>query len=137
MDGEVKSKLSANGRVNFPSKLRKGLGDTIAIAKAIFVPCLQIYSLEDWEIFETSILEKNHPDIAEQLFRFMNKQKEDIDKQGRFFIPAPFCKHAKLEPEKEVVFNTVGKKVEIWNKELWDKNSEETDIAELRLKVNF
>ena len=135
MKGDVTSTLHANGRVNFPSKLREGLGDSFVIAKGLDVPCIQVYSLAAWERFEENLLEKNHPLDAEQLLRFMSKRNEEIDKQGRFFVPEHLREYAGLS--KEVVFNTVGKKVEIWSKEAWDSNMSEMNVKSLLGKIVF
>ncbi|MCL1789361.1 MAG: division/cell wall cluster transcriptional repressor MraZ, partial [Oscillospiraceae bacterium] len=105
------------------------------IAKAMFVPCAQVYSTEDWETFEKNLYEKNHPRDVDQLLRKMEKREVPIDEQGRFFLDSCFREHAGID--SEVSFKTVGKKVELWNEEEWLKNMKETDIETVGNKIIF
>jgi len=43
----------------------------------------------------------------------------ELDANGRFLIPKPMLKHAKLE--KEAIVVGMGNRVEIWNPELYEE----------------
>ena len=48
------------------------------------------------------------------------------DKQGRILIPARLRESAELD--KDIVFVGVLNKIEIWNKERWEKNNYFDDV---------
>ena len=51
----------------------------------------------------------------------------EIDKHGRFLIPANLREHANLD--KEIVIIGVGTRLEIWNRETWQKYSKDESIS--------
>ena len=53
----------------------------------------------------------------------------EIDKQGRFLIPSNLREAASLEKEAMIV--GVGTRLEIWNKETWQKFDEEISADEI------
>ena len=53
----------------------------------------------------------------------------EIDKQGRFLIPANLREVAKLE--KDAVIVGVGTRLEIWDKEIWQKCDENISADEI------
>ena len=119
MKTEDRATLSASGRLNFPPRLRAGVGDSFVIAKAIRERCLQVYSKEHWDEFEKNLYRDNDMLDVDATLRDMDKRYASVDEQGRFAIPAAFREFAGLETE--VHFKTVGRKVEFWNKEELDK----------------
>ena len=58
----------------------------------------------------------------------------ELDKQGRILLPATLLKHARIE--KDAVIAGVGNRVEIWNKDDWDKASTFDDINEIAAKMS-
>ena len=52
-----------------------------------------------------------------------------IDKQGRFLIPTNLRISANLE--KDAIIIGVGTRIEIWNKETWEKCDEEISADEI------
>ncbi len=52
--GEYQHSLDEKGRVNFPAKLRDGLGARFIITKGLD-KCLCVYSEEEWKILENRI----------------------------------------------------------------------------------
>ncbi len=53
----------------------------------------------------------------------------EIDKQGRFLIPTNLRISANLE--KDAIIIGVGTRIEIWNKETWEKCDEEISADEI------
>jgi MraZ protein len=130
MRGESKSTLDAKGRMNFPAKLREEFGDSFVIVRALKVPCIQVFSAQDWESFEKNLL-NNHPKTkAEQILRFCGASNADMDKQGRFFVPAHLREYANLDTDV-IVNRLYEKKAEIWSKDAWDENMGKIDIDSL------
>ena len=59
----------------------------------------------------------------------------EIDKQGRFLIPANLREHANLD--KEIVIIGVGTRLEIWNRETWQKYSKDESISADEIAENM
>ncbi len=59
----------------------------------------------------------------------------EIDKQGRFLIPANLREHASLD--KEVVIIGVGTRLEIWNRETWKNYSSDENISADEIAENM
>ena len=53
----------------------------------------------------------------------------EVDKQGRILLPSNLREFAQLD--KDVILAGVGSRVEIWNKDVWDKKNAMTDIRKI------
>lgn len=88
---------------------------------------------KEWTNFEEKLktlplTNKNARDFVR--FFLSGATECDIDKQGRFLIVSNLREYAGME--KEVVIIGVGTRIEIWNKEKWQKyNSEDNISAEI------
>ena len=131
--GEYEHTLDAKGRVSMPAKLRRDMGEAFIVTKGLD-GCLFAFSQEEWMNFETKLKSLPLSDKnARNFVRFFlaGATECELDKQGRFLIPANLRKEAKLE--KEAVIIGVGTRLEIWNKETWlakDENISADEIAE-------
>ena len=131
--GEYEHSLDAKGRLIMPSKLRQDIGEKFVITKGLD-GCLFAFSHEEWLNFETKLKSLPLSDKnARNFVRFFlsGATECEIDKQGRFLIPNNLRTAAELE--KEAVIIGVGTRLEIWNKENWEKcdeNISAEDIAE-------
>jgi MraZ protein len=138
MRGEATSKLDMKGRLNFPANIRKGkgFGDSFVLAKALRVPCIQVYTVESWEAYTASLAESNPKSKVEQALRFMSAADAEADKQGRFFMPTHLRKYAMLDTD--VVFKSydIDGKVEIWSAEELEKSVEAIDGNTLADELN-
>ena len=109
-----------------PAKLREDIGEKFIITKGLD-GCLFGFSKQEWENFEEKLktlplTNKNARDFV----RFFLSWAiiEELDKQGRFLIPANLKEYANLD--KEIVITGVGTRIEIWDKAKWKEyNSEE------------
>lgn len=75
-----------------------------------------------------------------QITRFLFSSAAELipDKQGRVLIPQPLREYAGLD--KDVVINGTGSKVEIWDKEAWDRYNNDLsgdDIYDLMDKLEL
>ena len=131
--GEYEHCLDAKGRLIMPSKLRIDIGESFIITKGLD-GCLFVFSQNEWNNFETKLktLPLSDKNARNFVRFFLSGATEcEIDKQGRFLIPANLREVAKLD--KDVMIVGVGTRLEIWNKDIWQKcgeNISADDIAE-------
>ena len=111
--GEYEHSLDAKGRLIMPAKLRQDIGDKFVITKGLD-GCLFAFSQEEWLNFETKLKSLPLSDRnARNFVRFFlsGATECEIDKQGRFLIP--------------------GTRLEIWNKQNWEKCDENISVDEI------
>ena len=116
--GEYEHSLDAKGRLIMPAKLRQDIGEKFVI--------------KEWLNFETKLKSLPLSDRnARNFVRFFlsGATECEIDKQGRFLIPNNL--RAAAELEKEAVIIGVGTRLEIWNKENWEKCDENISVDEI------
>jgi MraZ protein len=125
--GEYIHTVDAKGRVIIPSKFREDLGEEFVITLGLD-GCLFAYPNSEWQTFIEKLKTLPGTKEARQLQRyFMAGAAEcQVDKQGRILIPIRLRESANLE--KDIVFVGVLNKIEIWDKERWDKNNEYDDV---------
>ena len=127
--GQYEHSLDAKGRLIMPAKLREDMGEKFIITKGLD-GCLFGFSQNEWENFETKLktlplTNKNARDFVR--FFLSGAMECEIDKQGRFLISSNLRKVATLE--KEVVIIGVGTRIEIWDKNKWEKYNSEENIS--------
>ena len=131
--GEYEHSLDAKGRLIMPAKLRQDVGEKFIITKGLD-GCLFVFSQNEWNNFETKLktLPLSDKNARNFVRFFLSGATEcEIDKQGRFLIPANLRESAKLEKDAMIV--GVGTRLEIWNKETWlncGENISADEIAE-------
>ena len=127
--------LDSKGRLAIPTKHRQLLLDdcngnlicTIDTQQS----CLLLYPLPAWEDIERKLAKLSSMNPAERrITRLLLGYADecDMDKNGRFLIPAPLRKHANLS--KEVMLVGQLHKFEIWNAETWMQQIEQDVKAE-------
>jgi len=123
LTGEYNHSIDVKGRLIIPSKFREILGEDFVITKGLD-NCLFLYPYNEWKLFEEKLrtlplTNKN----AREFARFFVGSAVDggLDKQGRVLISSALRTYAKLE--KDVVLAGMLNRVEIWNKEQWDRNN--------------
>ncbi len=131
--GEYEHSLDVKGRLIMPAKLRQDMGNKFIVTKGLD-GCLFAFSQDEWLNFETKLKELPLSDKnARNFVRFFlaGATECEIDKQGRFLIPNNLRISAKLD--KEAIIIGVGTRLEIWNKQTWEKcddNISADEIAE-------
>ena len=129
--GEYEHTIDSKGRISMPAKLKKDMGDTFILTKGLD-GCLFAFSQEEWLNFETKLklLPLSDKNARNFVRFFLSGATEcEIDKQGRFLIPTNLRTSAKLE--KDAIIIGVGTRIEIWNKERWEKCDEEISADEI------
>ncbi len=127
--GEYEHSLDAKGRLIMPAKLRSDIGDRFIITKGLD-GCLFGFSQSEWTNFEEKLktlplTNKNARDFVR--FFLSGATECEIDKQGRFLIANNLREYANME--KEVIIIGVGTRIEIWNREKWNKYNSDENIS--------
>ena len=135
--GEYEHSVDAKGRVIMPAKLREDIGETFIVTKGLD-KCLFAYSKTEWANFEEKLktlplTNKNARDFVR--FFLSGAVECEIDKQGRFLIPANLRTYSNLE--KEIVIIGVGTRLEIWDKTAWATYSSEENISADEIAENM
>ena len=129
--GEYSHSLDTNGRLIMPAKLRQDIGDKFILTKGLD-GCLFEFSQTEWNNFEEKLkgLPLSDKNARNFVRFFLSGATEcEIDKQGRFLIPTNLRISANLE--KDAIIIGVGTRIEIWNKETWEKCDEEISADEI------
>jgi MraZ protein len=137
--GQHDCKADTKGRVLLPISLKNQLlpvlKDGFVIKRSVFQQCLELYPKREFDQLMVKVMKKSKINRKYDAFvrNFVAGMKEvtiDAD-SGRLQIPKNLADFAKIE--KEVVLNAIFDKIEIWNKELYEKVLEEgeKDYADL------
>ena len=127
--GEYQHSLDEKGRIIIPSKFREGLGDKFIITKGLD-GCLFVYSPVGWVELERKLKELPFTDKdvrAFVRFFFSGASECKLDKQGRTLVPVNLREYASLQ--KEIYVIGVSSRVEIWDREKWDKYNDDDNIG--------
>ena len=129
--GEYEHSLDTKGRLIMPAKLRQDMGEKFIVTKGLD-GCLFAFSQTEWNNFEEKLkgLPLSDKNARNFVRFFLSGATEcEIDKQGRFLIPTNLRISANLE--KDAIIIGVGTRIEIWNKETWEKCDEEISADEI------
>ena len=129
--GEYSHSLDTKGRLIMPAKLRQDIGDKFILTKGLD-GCLFAFSQTEWNNFEEKLkgLPLSDKNARNFVRFFLSGATEcEIDKQGRFLIPTNLRISANME--KDAIIIGVGTRIEIWNKETWEKCDEEISADEI------
>ena len=125
--GEYEHSLDTKGRLIMPVKLREDIGEKFVVTKGLD-GCLFIFSLDEWNNFETKLRALPISSKDARLFSrffFAGASDLEVDKQGRFLIPSNLREFAEFQ--KDVVIVGMNTRIEIWSKEKWENCK--TDIS--------
>lgn len=133
--GEYSHGIDEKGRLIMPAKYRDALHGEFVVTKGLD-DCLFVYPLEEWSKIEAnfrnvSLTSKDARKFAR--FFFAGAASVEIDKQGRFLLPANLREFAGLK--KEVMLIGVLNRIEIWDKDAWEKGSGYEDMDEIADKM--
>ena len=139
--GEYTSKIDDKGRMVFPAPLKgvlpPGSDMRFVIKKDLFEPCLQMYTLEEWDKQSAEVKSKlnffnrQHAIFWREYMRDRDVVEPDA-KLGRITVSRKLLDA--IGVTKEVVFSGNDFKIEIWAKEEFERkripNDEYIAIAE-------
>lgn len=120
--GVYNHSLDSKSRMVVPAAFREGLGQKFVIVKDIGEQeCLVLYPCEEWDKIKEEIESKEATPEFHEFYRWVYSRLDDcsIDPQNRIIIKETFRKYIKAT--KNVVLLGSGKKIEIWEEEMWNK----------------
>ena len=129
--GEYHNSIDDKNRLTIPSKFRNSLGENFVITRGID-NCLFVYNNEEWiQIIKKYKELPNTKDARKFMRVFLSGAIEcTFDKQGRVSLTSPLMEYAALK--KECVIIGVNDRLEIWDRENWNKFMEDTtDISDI------
>jgi MraZ protein len=123
--GEYEATLDAKGRFLLPAGFKKQLseeaGNQFVINRG-FEKCLTLFPMKSWEPIFSEIGKLNDFDPKVREFRryFLNGATVlELDSAGRLLVPPNLKEHAGLE--KDIVLVAAMNKIEIWDKDKYQK----------------
>lgn len=124
------------GRTSIPSAFREKLREhddkTLFVTRALTGQCLDVYPSSVWGELLDEVGKRPQSDQAAMTFRraFISAAVEvEPDKAGRIMLPQRF--RTKMGLVKDIVIAGNITKMEIWDRELFERTQEETDDAAL------
>ena len=120
--------LDAKGRMAMPARYRERLLEACGGRLIVTVDqdhCLLVYPLPEWEIIETKLNELPSLNKTARLLQRLligHATELEMDGQGRILLPAMLRDFAGLN--KKAILIGQGKKLEIWDEDIWTENQE-------------
>lgn len=119
--GEYEHALDDRGRITLPRKLRVELEGREIILTRGFDACIFGYDKAEWEAeagkhLTSPVTDRGARDIRRYLYAAA--EKAEIDKLGRFVLPAHLKEYANVS--RDVVVIGAGDHFEIWEKKNWE-----------------
>ena len=140
--GTYECKVDSKGRLLMPAPLKKQLlpdiADGFILKRSVFQPCLELYSMSEWNVLMQKInklnkfIKKNNDFIR----RFTAGVKVvEVDALGRLLVPKDLTIYAHIS--KDVVFSSAVNSIEIWDKNLYENAIDNSvlDFADLAEEV--
>ncbi|MAR98454.1 MAG: division/cell wall cluster transcriptional repressor MraZ [Formosa sp.] len=140
--GTYECKVDAKGRLMLPSPLKKQLASSMAkgfvLKRAVFQPCLELYSLHEWEnlMLKVNKLNRFKKKNNDFIRRFTAGVKAiELDISGRLLIPKDLVDFAGIS--KNIVVSSAVNIIEIWDKTKYEKAIDDaaSDFAALAEEV--
>lgn len=141
--GSYDCKADAKGRVMLPvvlkSQIMPILNEGFFIKRSMLVEnCLELYPMSEWQTVMKELNQKSRWDgeVLEFIRKFTAGLRPiEIDTTGRMLIPKNLASTVGIT--KDVVLTSMGKYLEIWDKDLYEESIKSTakEGAELAKKV--
>ena len=140
--GTYECKVDAKGRLMLPVAFKKQLASVVdkgfVLKRAVFQPCLELYTMEEWELMMQNINRLNRFKKKNNDFirRFTAGVKPvELDVSGRLLIAKDLVGFAGIS--KEIVVTSAVNIIEIWDKGNYEKaiNDAAVDFADLAEEV--
>lgn len=128
--------IDKKGRIAIPAKLRAEFGESFMICRGIYGKnCICVYPTEQWDRLVERIgsLPSAKSSVVKR-YLYEGAFEVEFDSQGRILIPASLREFASLEAEAHII--GVDTNLEIWNKELWQKENSEYTPESIAAIVN-
>ncbi len=120
------------------SQIMPVLNEGFVIKRSMYESCLELYPMSEWttvmkELNSKSRYEKENVDFIRKFTAGV--KPVEVDATGRLLIPKNLITTVGIT--KEVVLASIGKTLEIWDKDLYEEsiNSPAEEVAQLARKV--
>jgi MraZ protein len=127
--GEYKHNLDIKGRVAIPAKFREKLSAGAIVTRGLD-NCLFVFAPKEWQVLAEKLVALPLAQANSRAFvRLMLSGATDVslDNQGRILIPDYLRKYADIK--KEVIITGLYSRIEVWDKELWERYKQKTESA--------
>ena len=126
--GEHEHTIDDKNRVTLPSRFRQDFAGGVLVTRGID-RCLNVYTPAEFEGFVAGQLAGLSPFSREarqmRRYLFSGAIETELDRQGRFTLPAALMKYAQLG--RDVVVAGVEDHVEIWDRAAWRTQLEDVE----------
>lgn len=133
--GKEYCKVDSNGRFKFPVALKRQLeteDGRFVIRQSIYAECLELWTYASFKEEVEKLQERLNPyrrDDRELLRKLTEGNIIELDTNDRLLIPVE--QKALVADAKEVVLQSTGKFIELWDRVAYDKmNSTGSDFAQ-------
>jgi MraZ protein len=126
--GEYEYKVDSKGRLPLPPKFRQEFGSGLVLTRG-FESCIFVYTPEEFKkladtLSPNQVLAKSKMRKLNR-FTFGNAFDLSLDGQGRIALPHSLRQYASIKDTAVIV--GVGKYIELWDPELWNKEQTEDE----------
>ncbi len=124
--------VDANGRFKFPTALKKQLiselEEGFVIRESIFDPCLELYTLNEWEKVLEKVKKLNPNNIKHRplIRKFSEGNKITLDNNDRLLIPGDLKKAKNID--KDIVLIPCLNCIEVWNTDKYNDHEQNSNI---------
>lgn len=132
--GEFLHTVDEKGRMTVPSRFRPYLAEGLVITRGID-RCLVIYPMPAWKQLSEQVSGLPVTDRRARAFRrlvFAAASHAMLDSHGRVLIPPRLRAYGELDGE--AVVTGLATHVEVWNPELWSKEREQVEGADVDIE---
>ena len=133
--GKEYCKVDTNGRFKFPIALKRQLeteDGRFVIRQSIYAECLELWTYASFREEVEKLQEKLNPyrrEDRELLRKLTEGNIIELDSNDRLLVPAE--QKALVASAKEVVLQSTGKFIELWDRKTYDKmNNSGSDFAQ-------
>lgn len=132
--GKEYCKIDSNGRFKFPVALKRQLetdDGRFVIRQSIFAECLELWTYDSFRAEVEGLQKMLNPynkEDYELLSKLTNGNIVELDSNDRMLIPTE--QKRVVAKSKEIVLQSTGKFIEIWDYDLYQEmNNQKADIA--------
>ncbi|MGC8763377.1 MAG: division/cell wall cluster transcriptional repressor MraZ [Acidobacteriota bacterium] len=134
--GSAAAKIDEKGRLKIPSKFREPLrqryGSQVFIT-SFGSPALKVYPLAEWLRIEKALSEGQYAEdpLVNRFLTTVGRwgDEQEVDAQGRLFIPQHIRKHTRMDGEVVVIGLGTGL-LEVWNEEVLNEYEAKDPLTE-------
>lgn len=131
--GTYECKADSKGRLMLPVALKNQLNSSLqegfVLKRSVFQQCLELYPMAEWNVMMQKInklnrFNKKHNDFIRRFT--VGVRMVEIDSTGRLLVPKDLAVFASINGS--VVLSSAINIIEIWDKDLYEKAVDDSDI---------